>query len=81
MKSIYEMNVDELKKRQKLQNYFTYICVIMGTFYIVANMYLHFRTGYIFLPLVGVFTGISLLFLAIMPYDTALLIWFKENKQ
>ena len=80
MKSIYEMNIDELKKRKKLQNYFIYICMIMGTFYMVANMYLYFKTGYIFMPLVGFLTGISLLFIAIMPSNTELLIWFKENK-
>jgi hypothetical protein len=79
MKSIYDMDIDELEKRKKLIRKLTWLYLIIGAIYTLGSMYFYLRTGIIGLSLMIFISGMLLDVIACLPSPIGLLIYLKKR--
>ena len=80
IKNIFDMTLDELLKRKKIEKAYNIVCIIFGTLYLGSGYYFYITSGVIGLPIMLYITGISLLFLSVMPSRIDWLIYMKKEK-
>ena len=81
IKNIFDMTLEELIRRKKLEKIYNYLCIIIGTLYLGVAYYFYYTTGVIGLPIMLYITGISLLFLSVIPSRIDWLIYMKKERE
>jgi hypothetical protein len=80
MRKLYELTIEELKRKQKFQWRLNLIALVFGTAYVFVGMWNYERTGLIFSPMVLVIAGVVLLLLSALPSNIELFIYLKSKE-
>jgi hypothetical protein len=79
MKSIYDMDIDELEKRKKLLAKINWFYLFLGTIYVLGSMYFYYKTYIIGPSLMLFITGMFVILLSCLPNNVKLLIYLKKH--